>query len=404
MKRRPRVVVTRKLPDVVETRMMELFDCQLNLDDRAMDAGALAEAVRGAEVLVPTVTDHIDAAVIAAADALVSADDKQLGRLFLCLAGAALLAAVLISPFLYDQFRMTALRGGGLPIAVMPYPVLAANGALAAVANLPAFWLVFLPVEFPAIYVTGLVLLVYLLRARALGDARKLVVAALAMLLLVSLCVAWLLASTLGDNNDLGWRAVLPAVLILIALAAAGLARAMRRPGVLVAALALILLGAPDGIKLMRGNIAGYFTASSKAFAATPALWRAVRAHSSAADRVANNPAFMHEMTPWPVNISWALMANRRSCYASPALVGPLAALSQIRREQIDALFTRVFAGEGSSDDVAQMATQFGCTIAVVTPADGAWERDPFDGNSFYRLADAGPSWRIYRIVKLARR
>ena len=67
MKRRPRVVVTRKLPDVVETRMMELFDCQLNLDDRAMDAGALAEAVRGAEVLVPTVTDHIDAAVIAAA-------------------------------------------------------------------------------------------------------------------------------------------------------------------------------------------------------------------------------------------------------------------------------------------------------------------------------------------------
>jgi glyoxylate reductase len=67
MKRRPRVVVTRKLPDVVETRMMELFDCQLNLDDRAMDAGALCEAVRGAEVLVPTVTDHIDAAVIAAA-------------------------------------------------------------------------------------------------------------------------------------------------------------------------------------------------------------------------------------------------------------------------------------------------------------------------------------------------
>ena len=64
MKRRPRVVVTRKLPDVVETRMMELFDCQLNLEDRALDARALAEAVRSAEVLVPTVTDHIDAAVI----------------------------------------------------------------------------------------------------------------------------------------------------------------------------------------------------------------------------------------------------------------------------------------------------------------------------------------------------
>jgi glyoxylate reductase len=67
MKRRPRVVVTRKLPDVVETRMMELFDCQLNLDDRAMDRAALAAAMRDAEVLVPTVTDHIDAALVAAA-------------------------------------------------------------------------------------------------------------------------------------------------------------------------------------------------------------------------------------------------------------------------------------------------------------------------------------------------
>ena len=67
MMRRPRVVVTRKLPDVVETRMMELFDCALNLEDRPFDAAALADAVREAEVLVPTVTDAIDTRVIAAA-------------------------------------------------------------------------------------------------------------------------------------------------------------------------------------------------------------------------------------------------------------------------------------------------------------------------------------------------
>jgi glyoxylate reductase len=65
--KKPKVVVTRKLPDIIETRMMELFDCSLNLDDHAMDKAALMEAVREADVLVPTVTDRIDKDIIAAA-------------------------------------------------------------------------------------------------------------------------------------------------------------------------------------------------------------------------------------------------------------------------------------------------------------------------------------------------
>ena len=65
MKKRPVVVVTRRLPDVVETRMRELFDTRLNLDDKPLTAGELAEAVRTADVLVPTVTDKIDAPLLA---------------------------------------------------------------------------------------------------------------------------------------------------------------------------------------------------------------------------------------------------------------------------------------------------------------------------------------------------
>jgi len=63
-KRKPLVVVTRKLPDVVETRMMELFNARLNSDDHAFSRAELIEAVKQAEVLVPTVTDRIDKAVI----------------------------------------------------------------------------------------------------------------------------------------------------------------------------------------------------------------------------------------------------------------------------------------------------------------------------------------------------
>ena len=66
-RKKPLVVVTRKLPDKVETRMRELFDARLNLDDAPMSKGDLAEAVRSADVLVPTVTDRIDADLIAQA-------------------------------------------------------------------------------------------------------------------------------------------------------------------------------------------------------------------------------------------------------------------------------------------------------------------------------------------------
>ena len=59
-----KVVLTRRLPDAVETRMRELFDAELNLKDRPMDRAALEAAVQRADVLVPTITDEIDAALI----------------------------------------------------------------------------------------------------------------------------------------------------------------------------------------------------------------------------------------------------------------------------------------------------------------------------------------------------
>ncbi|HAE02447.1 MAG TPA: D-glycerate dehydrogenase, partial [Rhodospirillaceae bacterium] len=65
--RKPKVIVTRKLPDIIETRMMELFDCELNLVDEAFTREQLLDAVSRAEILVPTVTDKIDKDVLDAA-------------------------------------------------------------------------------------------------------------------------------------------------------------------------------------------------------------------------------------------------------------------------------------------------------------------------------------------------
>ena len=64
---RPLVIVTRKLPDVVETRLRELFDARLNIDDKPFSQEQLIEAVKTADVLVPTVTDRIDRTVLSQA-------------------------------------------------------------------------------------------------------------------------------------------------------------------------------------------------------------------------------------------------------------------------------------------------------------------------------------------------
>jgi len=67
VRRKPLVVVTRKLPESVETRMRELFDARLNVDDTPMTQAELVEAVKTADVLVPTVTDRIDSGLLSQA-------------------------------------------------------------------------------------------------------------------------------------------------------------------------------------------------------------------------------------------------------------------------------------------------------------------------------------------------
>lgn len=64
---KPRVIVTRELADAIHDRMGELFDVVPNLTDRAFTRDDLIAAMADCDVLVPTVTDHIDAEMIAGA-------------------------------------------------------------------------------------------------------------------------------------------------------------------------------------------------------------------------------------------------------------------------------------------------------------------------------------------------
>lgn len=324
---------------------------------------------------------------------------------FLLLGGiAAVVAIAIASPLLVEQYRSAVARGGGRLIAIDPFEVLgpALPQPLGRVLDVPAYWLVLLVVEFPLVYLAGAIALA---RMAARPDTRPdtgpdgPLVRALAILTAASLGTGWLLVSTSGVNNDLGWRAVLPGLMVLTAAAGAGLARCMERRAALPLVLAMAAATAtlPDGLRLAAENLAGKPSPSATAFARSPALWQAVRRHAPPDARVASNPALFADMTPWPVNLSWALFADRRSCFAGNELAIAFAALSSERRTAVAEQFRRVFAGDGTPDDIRALARTHRCDVVAVTVFDGAWSHDPFAASPVYRLAETEPGlWRIY--------
>jgi hypothetical protein len=318
------------------------------------------------------------------------------------LALAAALVVCLIAPFVLDQLTALHARGvGGSPVVISPYTVFRDFPPLPIrrLLDLPAYWLMILPIELPAAFVAGVIGIIVLWRS-SLPRAENLAVRLLACLAGAGLVVSWLLVSTVGDNNDLGLRAIIPATMVLIiGAAAAATNSSSRRLRVVAAATAVIglLFSLPDTAKMVHEDFAGRPRPGGTEFAQSSELWAAVRRYASPAVRVANNPLFLADLTPWPANISWALFANRNSCFAGIELAIGFAPLSAPQREAINAQFVRVFDGQAASDDVHDMATKYGCEIAAVVRSDKAWENDPFAASSDYRLVETREDrWRIY--------
>jgi hypothetical protein len=314
------------------------------------------------------------------------------------LAGAAVLAAALAAPFIRDQLATVAARGTGHPLLVAPYEVFGEwmPQPLRRWLDLPAYWLLLLPIELPATYFAGVIGLGAMLRA-ARSRPESLAVTALICVAGASLGTSWLLVSTLGDNNDLGLRAVIPAEIILIAGAASALMLTSRRIAITTLAIGGIVLALPDTTITIRDYFLGLPRPGGQVFAQTPALWAAARNYAGLGMRVANNPLFLSDITAWPVNISWALLADRSSCFAGRELALAYTPLPPQRREAINAQFVRVFAGQGTPEDVGALAKTYGCDVIVVTEQDGAWDHDPFGASADYRLAETHDgAWRIY--------
>jgi hypothetical protein len=334
---------------------------------------------------------------------LLRAPPERRWRFVARAAAAALLVLIIVSPFLRDQYAATVARNAGAPVAfhhrevwgpILPEP-------LRRIMDLPAYWLLLLVIEFPAVYLLGSLALTRALIVPGGSPADKTLVVALGVVTLACLGISWLLISTIM-NNDLGWRALLPALLILTAFAAAGMTRWLAWPLSFAGAAALVplMLGLPDGLMFISDDATGLPEPSAAAFSRSSELWAAVRQYAGPDERIANNPLFLEDMVGSPINISWALLADRRSCYAGLNFVRAFVPLPPDRIESVDAMFQRVFDGTASLQELSALGSQYDCRLIVITPADAAWTDDAFATDPDYRLVDERPGrWRLYRWI-----
>ncbi len=321
----------------------------------------------------------------------------MVANLALVCVSAAAFAAVFL-------FQNAALIGQRKTLGLWSYPVLAGMDSPGArIVNELAYWLVMLVADFGFAYLLSVVWCCGL--RRRWRATRDLLEPALALSIVLPLLTAQHLQSVIA-NNDLAWRIVLLPFFAMTIVAAALMSRqflATARPWLLSAALlvlapamiaGLVIAAQQDGLAPGDG-----LPADKGRLREAADLWRAVRAITPANEAVLDNPDALADLTLWPANIGWALLADRRSCAAERRWIRSLAPqlLPDDRRRVMD-LVKRVFDGGGSEEDLATLKRDHLCATLVVVPGDGLWTATLLAHSSVYRLVDSRDGhWRLYR-------
>ena len=321
--------------------------------------------------------------------------------IFLTVGAIAALSACI---FLYSQF---SLAGGRKLIELWVLPVATSKTNLRAdIINVLAYWsiLLFLDLGFA-----------YLLTLVSLLNSRKIVAGSpqLERIILIAAFAPLVLAESFQSvifHNDLAWRAVIIAVFALTIIASRFCVAIVEegnprwRIALLVATAVVLMPQIFTNLKFawsaaVSPSLYGIETADTQAFKLAPEVWQAVREVTPPDEAVANNPDSFAKLTPWPGNIGWALLSDRRNCAAGLEWLRAYAPqLTVERAEQINNFFKNVFAGAITSEDFRTLRETYNCKTILVVPTDGLWNSDILTDNPYYKLAaSADGRWRIYR-------
>jgi hypothetical protein len=221
--------------------------------------------------------------------------------------------------------------------------------------------------------------------------------------------------------NDFGWRVVTIATLLLTVWSAVGLsdlflgsgtmqawvcwpASARWAAGARVAAGVLIVLGALDIFHALRTPMVPFpeqqdseRLAAHRVFHHEVRAWEVARRFAGPDELVQCNPEGIRGFQPFPVNLSWAMFADRRTAFADRQY-GIISAM--LHGEDFQRNFdriVRVFSATPDPDAVHFLAEQLHVKVVVVSRVDGAWDSDTIAATGLYRLVHEEPdAFKIY--------
>jgi hypothetical protein len=300
------------------------------------------------------------------------------------LGGAA--GAILAAPVLVHELAGAVRHGRAM--ALLPFPVF--RDGVNSVFDALAFPLL-LALAFPLPVLFGIPPMLRLGRL----DARW---AALGTVAVAGVAASWFLRSTIG-NDDLGWRAVLPALFVALPAAAMALRALWERAVWRVPIVTLIACAMAGSWHTFMDDCAGLVRPGAAAFVAEAAMWARVRAATGQRDRVLNDPASDAGLTLWPANLGWALLSGRPSCFAGWGAVQPFTSLPDTALAAEQARIESMFAGAPDPGVLAFVAGALQCDAVLLTPDSAAWMHDPFAAAG-WTLAAAGPGFRLYRVKR----
>jgi hypothetical protein len=216
-------------------------------------------------------------------------------------------------------------------------------------------------------------------------------------------------------NDDLGWRVVLPPVLLLTiwtAVAITGWLETLRYskfgelPRAAIAGLSMVVFLGTMGI----GSTARFLADAVKEqkvdyatmtllrhFRLQPLAWSRVRELTSTRDIIAVNPESFKQVTSWTANAPFSLFGDRCTLVSDSST--PLVFSHHADRSRFTsdlAFVTNFFNGTPGKRDIWRLAVRFRARALLVTPLDALWNNGALDGNRYYNLAVETPDYRVY--------
>lgn len=329
---------------------------------------------------------------------LVTASDRRSAcRIMIIWMVTAAVSAFMAVPYLLSQIGAAA--GHGRPVGISPWHVLAFVPA-GSILNHVSYWVLFLPLQMGCVYIPFL----FSIRDQMRGN--KDIAIPVILISFMCLIVSWLFESKIA-NNDLGWRAVIPALITMSAISGAGMSRAFlcnfmvsgqnilqRRSYILC--IMFLAVSLPSGLWSLKINVIGDSILQKKLV--EDDYWRELRNVTPVSGRVLTFPDLYRSAESWSVNIGGGLLTQRKSCYLSHEYMRAFSgSWPHSFTDEADRRIHLFYGGLINQETMSFMHDKLHCKVIGITQNEKIWSRISGGDHKIplYHVVKRGNGWLI---------